>query len=183
MELFFCQRTNNNNTLDEGWTYQTSSKPKSKRDQESIEPRRETVFVDPSEFVVQKEEKQTVRNQTDLRLLSNTNTMGSCQSSEPAAAQKRSTKATSLDLTNVFREESAGPECAIDDSAKAADSTISCSQKSTTTREKMKLWKEELEASENLTKTVVHIEVSTVDIIGFCATTVFVSFSKEDGNK
>ncbi len=83
--------------------------------------------------------------------------MGSCHSidDEPAAMrEKRNTKSTSLNVTNIFRENV--PECAIDKSAiSASNKTIE-----STTRDKMKLWKEELEASGNLTKTVVHIEVS-----------------------
>jgi len=85
-------------------------------------------------------------------------TMGSCHSIDnepPAMRKKRNTKSTSLNVTNIFRD--CDQECAIGESA------ISATNKTyeSTTRDKMKLWKEELEASGNLTKTVVHIETSS----------------------
>lgn len=52
--------------------------------------------------------------------------------------------------------------------AKQKDSTISKSmagEHSTTTRDQIKQWKEQLEASGNLAKTVVNIEVSIVDYL------------------
>lgn len=76
--------------------------------------------------------------------------MGSCQSSAPsvdARKRKRTTKESSLRI-ETFQE------CAID------DSTVTFN-----TRERIKRWKEELEASGNLTKTVVNIEVSIVAIL------------------
>ncbi len=162
IRLFFSvgKRTN---TLDKDWAYQTASKPKTQEIQQSIEGKRGKRIKARNSFCGSIHRNSFKRKKNTTKPIRVFTIMGTCQSSEPAAAQKRSTtKTTSLNLTNVFREESAGPECAIDDGIKAADSTISCSQKSTT-REKMKLWKEELEASGNLTKTVVHIEVSITE--------------------
>ena len=61
--------------------------------------------------------------------------------------RRRTTKNSSLKI-ETFKE------CVID------DSTVTCN-----TREKIKRWKEELEASGNLTKTVVNIEVSIVAVL------------------
>ena len=109
--------------------------------------------------------------------------MGSCQSSPSAVdATKRTAKDNSLDPKEVFRD--SDPECAVatvensmvfgedgpvdeDDvliGGKDSKPSTPSSEPgdSATTREKIESWKKELEASGNLTKTVVNIEVSIV---------------------
>ncbi len=67
-----------------------------------------------------------------------------------------------MDRNEVFRES------ALSSSGNGKDTTISKSvsgesSRTTTTRDQIKQWKEQLEASGNLAKTVVNIEVSTMD--------------------
>ena len=86
--------------------------------------------------------------------------MGSCQSSgspSDANATKQTAKNDSLGTREVFPE--CDNECAVGDSLTGGNSKPLTESN---TREKIKLWKEELEASGNLTKTVVNIEVSIV---------------------
>lgn len=59
-------------------------------------------------------------------------------------------------------------ESALSSSGNGKDATIAKSvsgesSRTTTTRDQIKQWKEQLEASGNLAKTVVNIEVSTLD--------------------
>ena len=77
--------------------------------------------------------------------------MGSCQSSGTVAVD--ATKVKRVKNNSVVSKRNR--ECidtSIDDSMTGSMNA--------TTRDRMKLWKEELEASGNLTKTVVRIEVS-----------------------
>ena len=80
--------------------------------------------------------------------------MGSCQSSTSAVDAN---KAKRINKDNSIRINQGG-ECS--DSADSITCSTRHSRQSASTRERMKLWKEELEASGNLTKTVVNIEVS-----------------------
>lgn len=80
--------------------------------------------------------------------------MGSCQSSTSAVDAN---KAKRINKDNSIRINQGG-ECS--DSADSITCSTRHSRQSASTRERMKLWKEELEASGNLTKTVVNIETS-----------------------
>ena len=105
--------------------------------------------------------------------------MGACQSSSVAEAAptraKRTTKNTSLELESkeavkecaaelkrASRDESLREEDLIRDDSLTGRSPCSSSSKGSTTptRTKMEAWKEELNESGNLTKTVVNIETS-----------------------
>ena len=97
--------------------------------------------------------------------------MGCSQSSSSGPSAVDGTKATKQDSMGV---EDVFPESALPQNgsgligAKQKDSTISKSmagEHSTTTRDQIKQWKEQLEASGNLAKTVVNIEVSIVDYL------------------
>jgi len=77
--------------------------------------------------------------------------MGSCHSKGTVAVDELKAKPVDKNIF-ISKRNGEGNDTSIDDS-------IACSSGSNT-RERMKLWKEELEASGNLTKTVVKIETS-----------------------